>query len=65
VAAKLIPECDVCMDLADRAFDAEPSKRGETIVAFLNHVIHEHTGELLTLLAEKYGPVFMARRSMR
>jgi ATP-dependent Lon protease len=65
VAAKLIPECDVCMDLADRAFDAEPNKRGETIAAFLNHVIHEHTGELLTLLAEKYGPVFMARRSMR
>jgi ATP-dependent Lon protease len=60
-----ISECDKCLELADRAFEADPSKRAEIAVSFLNHVVLEHTGELLSLLAEKYGPIFLNKRSMR
>jgi len=60
-----ISDCDKCLELADRAFDADPSKRAEIAVTFLNHVVLEQTGELLSLLAEKYGPIFLNKRSMR
>jgi ATP-dependent Lon protease len=60
-----ISECDKCLELADKAFEADPSKRAEIAVAFLNHVVMEHTGELLSLLAEKYGPIFLNKRSLR
>jgi len=60
-----IPECETCIDLADKAFDANPSARGEAIVEFLNHVVNNHTAELLGVLAEKYGPTFMKKRSLR
>ena len=60
-----ISECDKCLELADRAFEADPSKRAEIAVSFLNHVVLEHTGELLSLLAEKYGPIFLNKRSLR
>ncbi len=62
---KVIPDCEVCADLAEKAFDAEPSQVGEMISAFLTHVVHDHTGELLALLAEKYGPIFMMKRALR
>lgn len=62
---KPIPDCETCMDLADKAFDSDPVRRGEIVLAFLNHVIKEHTGELLGLLAEKYGPIFMRKRALR
>lgn len=62
---KPIPDCATCTDLADRAFDAEPAVRSELIVEFLNHVVTNHTAELLGILAEKYGPIFMRRRSLR
>ncbi|MDA4112199.1 MAG: LON peptidase substrate-binding domain-containing protein [Thaumarchaeota archaeon] len=60
-----ISECDKCLELADNAFEADPSKRAEIAVSFLNHVVLEHTGELLALLAEKYGPIFLNKRSLR
>jgi len=62
---KPIMDCETCMDLADRAFDAEPARRAETISEFLNHVVSNHTAELLNLIAEKYGPTFMRKRSLR
>lgn len=65
VEGKPIPECEICADLADRAFDSDPSARAEAIVEFLNHVVGNHTTELLNLLAEKYGPSFMRKRSLR
>jgi len=60
-----ISECDKCLELADKAFESDPSKRAEIAVSFLNHVVLEHTGELLSLLAEKYGPIFLSKRSLR
>jgi ATP-dependent Lon protease len=60
-----ISECEKCLELADKAFDSDPSFRAEIAVEFLNHVVRDHTGELLALLAEKYLPIFMNKRSMR
>lgn len=58
--------CDICADLADQAFEAnQPSVMGEIASRFLNHVIKDHTSELLRVLAEKYVPVFMKRRALR
>ncbi len=61
----MIPDCETCSDLAEKAFEAEPNQFGEMISAFLNHVVQEHSGELLALLAEKYGPIFMMKRALR
>ena len=60
-----ISDCEKCLELADKAFDSDPSLRAEIAVSFLNHVVRDHTGELLALLAEKYLPIFMNKRSMR
>jgi len=60
-----ISDCEKCLELADKAFDSEPSLRAEIAVEFLNHVVRDHTGELLGLIAEKYLPIFMSKRSMR
>jgi ATP-dependent Lon protease len=62
---KQIPECETCAELADRAFESEPTQRGEIALEFLNHVVQRHPDELLGLLAERYGPVFMRRRAMK
>lgn len=62
---KIIPECETCMELADRAFESEPNRRGEVASEFLNHVVQKHSGELLGLIVEKYGPVFMTRRALK
>jgi ATP-dependent Lon protease len=62
---KTISECDACAELADRALESEPLRRGEIAVEFLNHVAQRHTAELLGLLAEKYGPAFMRRRALK
>lgn len=61
-----IPEGDVCADLADKAFETnQPAVIGEIATNFLQHVVHNHTIELIELLAEKYVPVFMAKRALR
>lgn len=60
-----IADCDRCLELADKAFDSDPNFRAEIAVQFLNHVVRDHTGELLALLAEKYLPIFMNKRAMR
>jgi len=60
-----ISECEKCLELADKAFDSDPNSRAEIAVQFLNHVVRDHTGELLGLLAEKYLPIFMNKRAMR
>jgi len=65
VEGKPIPECEICADLADTAFDADQTVRAEAIVEFLNHVVSNHTTELLNLLGEKYGPAFVRKRSLR
>jgi ATP-dependent Lon protease len=62
---KTISECDTCSELADRALESEPFRRGEIAVDFLNHVAQKHTAELLGVLAEKYGPAFMRRRALK
>jgi len=60
-----ISDCEKCLELADKAFDSDPNLRAEIAVQFLNHVVRDHTGELLGLLAEKYLPIFMNKRAMR
>ena len=65
VQVEPISECEKCMEFADRVFESDPSKRSEIAISFLSHVVSEHTGEVLALLAEKYGPVFLNRRSLR
>jgi ATP-dependent Lon protease len=65
VEAKPIPDCEICADLADTAFDADQTARAEAIVELLNHVVSNHTTELLNLLGEKYGPSFARKRSLR
>lgn len=62
---KPIAQCEKCSDLADRAFEAGPTDLNDVAVLFLNHVISDHTGELLQILAEKYVPIFMSKRAMR
>jgi ATP-dependent Lon protease len=60
-----ISDCEKCIELADRAFESDPSKISEIAIAFLNHVASEHTGEIIELLAEKYGPIFLNRRMLK
>jgi ATP-dependent Lon protease len=62
---KMIPECETCMELADRVFESEPNRRGEIASEFLSHVVQKHPGELLGLIAEKYGLAFMTRRALK
>lgn len=60
-----IAECETCMDFADQAFESDGAFRGDVAAAFLDHVVNRHAGELLSLIAEKYGPAFMQKRSLR
>ena len=62
---KTISECETCAELADRALESEPARKGAIAVDFLNHVAQKHTAELLGVLAEKYGPAFMRRRALK
>ncbi len=63
--ADMIPECETCAELAEKAFDSDSEEVGRVISMFLSHVVRDHTGELLALLAEKYGPIFMMKRALR
>ena len=60
-----IERCETCAEIADRAFEGGSQDFQEVAVAFLNHVIERHTGELLGLLGERYGPIFLAKRQLR
>jgi hypothetical protein len=61
-----ISRCDTCIEIADKAFDGGgPQAFQEAASTFLNHVLERHTGELLGLLAERYGPIFLAKRELR
>jgi hypothetical protein len=60
-----IVNCQTCADIADQVFESGQDKMGEIATTFLNHVMRNHTGEILGVLAERYGPVFMAKREMR
>ena len=61
-----ISRCDVCIEIADQAFEkGGPQAFQEAASSFLNHVIEKHTAELLGLLAERYGPIFLAKRELR
>lgn len=60
-----IVECQTCADISDRAFESSRDSIGEVAAEFLNHITQNHTGELLGVLAEKYGPVFLAKRELR
>ena len=60
-----IVRCDSCAEIADAALEGGPESFRENASAFLGHVVEEHAGELLGLLAERYGPIFLARREMR
>ncbi len=65
VEADMIPECETCAELAEKAFESDSEEVGKVISMFLSHVVRDHTGELLALLAEKYGPIFMMKRALR
>lgn len=61
-----IARCDTCIEIADRAFDGGgPQAFQDAASTFLNHVLEKHTEELLALLAERYGPIFLAKRELR
>jgi hypothetical protein len=61
-----IARCDVCIEIADKAFDnGGPQAFQDAAAIFLKHVVDKHTGELFGLLAERYGPIFLAKREMR
>jgi len=60
-----IMECNTCLDLADRAFELGPGGGAEVAREFLEHVAREHPEELLSLIAERYGPAFMRRRALK
>ena len=60
-----IERCETCAEIADKAFEGGSQDFQDVAVAFLNHVIEKHTGELLGLLAERYGPIFLAKRRLR
>ena len=63
--APLITECEACMDFADRVFETDPAAREEISAAFLDHLMNRHPAEVMGLVAEKYGPIFTRRRSLR
>jgi ATP-dependent Lon protease len=60
-----ILECQTCMDLADKAFEAGPAAGARVATEFLDHVARDHPEELLALIAERYGPSFMRRRALK
>jgi ATP-dependent Lon protease len=60
-----ILDCATCMDLADKAFEAGPAGGARVAREFLDHVTQEHPEELLSLIAERYGPEFMRRRALK
>jgi hypothetical protein len=60
-----IVKCHTCADIADKAFESTPDKLQDVSVLFLKHVLENHRGELINLLAERYGPIFLAKREMR
>jgi len=60
-----ILECQTCMDLADKAFEAGPSTGAKMVREFLEHLTKEHPDELLSIIAERYGPAFMRRRALK
>jgi len=60
-----ILECQTCMDLADRAFEAGPSAGAKVAREFLEHLTKEHPDEVLGIIAERYGPAFMRRRALK
>jgi len=62
---KTIPECSTCIDLADKALELGLNQSGDVTREFLDHVVREHSDELLALLAERYGPVFLRRRALK
>ena len=62
---KTIMDCPTCMELANKAFDLGPSAAVKVAREFLDHVTREHPDEVLGLLAEKYGPAFLRRRSFK
>jgi hypothetical protein len=60
-----IVRCDTCAEIADAALEGGPERFQQNATVFLSHVVESHPGELLGLLAERYGPIFLARREMR
>jgi ATP-dependent Lon protease len=62
---RTILECSTCADLADKAFELGPEGSDAVAQEFLEHVSREHPDEVLGLLAEKYGPAFLRRRSLK
>ncbi len=60
-----IPKCETCADLTEQAFEATPNQTTAIITQLLTHITQQHTNELLTLLAEKYGPTFLMKHALR
>ena len=60
-----IERCEVCAEIADKALDGGADEFRNAASSFLTHVVEIHPSELLGLLAERYGPIFLAKRQMR
>jgi ATP-dependent Lon protease len=60
-----ISNCETCMDFADRALESVDAMRNGVVAGFLEHLVEKHSAELIGLVAEKYGPSFMQKRSLR
>ena len=61
-----ISECGTCADLFDKGLESKnPESINEVAIAFLRHVINNHTPELLAVLAERYVPIFLNKRALR
>ena len=60
-----IVKCQACADIADKAFESGRDRFAAVANEFLKHVLESHRGELMGVLAERYGPIFLAKREMR
>ncbi|MBI3859464.1 MAG: hypothetical protein HY296_04400 [Thaumarchaeota archaeon] len=59
-----IERCDTCAEIADRALDGNVQVFRDASTEFLKHVVDAHASEVLSLLAEHYGPIFLTKRQL-
>ena len=60
-----IERCESCAEIADMALDGGVEVFRKASSEFLKHVVDVHPAEILGLIAERYGPIFLAKRQLR
>lgn len=61
-----IADCEICADIAERGFESKsPGELSQVAQDFLSHVVESHPGEVIAVLAERYLPIFAAKRELR